>query len=109
MEDMFVFRGHVNIYQNKDGSMCHCVSNDHEEIKESYIDHHSCKSNHVTDQEQKKKNNPVQRFSLQNNKTGLKKIGTGQYSPNIIFTYKCHPPVIFSCKDQTRLLPTELL
>ena len=69
---MLAFRGHVNIYQNKDGSMCHCVSNDHEEIKESYIDHHSCKSNHVTDQEQKKKNNPVQRFSLQNNKTGCR-------------------------------------
>jgi hypothetical protein len=80
--------------------MCHCVSNDHEKVKESHIDDDSGKGNDVAHQKQKQEKNPVQRFPLQSNKICVK-----QRSANHVFRFQSGPNqiIISGSKNMVKL------
>jgi hypothetical protein len=52
------------IYQDEDGGVGQGVCDDHEDVKEADVQQDRCKRDHVTNQQQEQKDDPVKRFAL---------------------------------------------
>ena len=54
------------IYQDEDGGVGQGVCDDHEDVEEADVQQDRCKRDHVTNQQQEQKDDPVKRFALIN-------------------------------------------
>ncbi len=52
------------IYQDEDGGVCQGVCDDHEDVEEADVQQDRCERDHVTNQQQEQKDDPVKRFAL---------------------------------------------
>ena len=53
-------------YQDEDGGMGQGVCDHHKDVEEADVDHHRPEGDDVRHQEQKEKDDPIERFSLKN-------------------------------------------